>query len=111
MNVPPNGTMETNGQQELVVDADSHEDAIIMAIEQNELEGDLGDTLAIWVTPTPEDPASVGLLCCMTSDETEWFASTNTAPFKRPLTEEEKQSVRDTGGFGMFQPKKEKKPE
>ena len=64
MNVPPNGTMETNGQQEVFVDADTHEDAIIMAIEQNELEGDIGDTLAIWVTPTPEDPASVDLCSC-----------------------------------------------
>lgn len=107
MNVPPNGTMETNGQQEVLVDADTHEDAIINAIEQNELEGDIGDTLAIWVTPTPEDPNTVTMYLRMSDDETEWSAQLKDGK-SRKLTEEELATLREKEP-GMYGPMHERK--
>jgi hypothetical protein len=54
MNVPRENTVLGRTDQELLIEAGSHEEAIEKAVDECTITGDERDTLVVWVTPLEE---------------------------------------------------------
>jgi hypothetical protein len=95
----------TSTSQEEAATCEAHEDAIGGSGDLIDTLGEIADTDTLVVYATPVPPADKQshdvFFTCMSENEAEWYVSTDDPnsdpPFKRQLTEEEKQTIREKG--------------